>query len=371
MKRVFAAAFILAASVQMAVAIDLKVLTQASDEPQPYDLGFAYQASENCPTLALVIPVRPDVMENTDFKRGVGMFDTYKNLQQLAGACKAAAKLYNSQKGKVAKLLDEAAPQVISVPADGRRKINLSGRQRMLSQYMAKAVCFAALGIDKPAQTNEARLAHYLFAKTLTDLRKGSATQQMLPETEPGILTALEVVDILWKSYGASVATDDLPSVVLQNPAVLAKMNDAVALVQKKYGSSGDVAPPLAAALNYSGRQRMLTQKSSKEFCLVASKIDEAANRTNMKATVALFEKSMRGLKTGDASMGLEAAPTPEIAAQIDKVEQAWAGLKVIFDKVADGAVPTPDEVATIARRNVDVMYATNEIVDLYEKLTQ
>lgn len=259
----------------------------------------------------------------------------------------------------------------ITPKSDAKRKINLSGRQRMLSQYMAKAACFASLGVDETAQVNEMRLAHHLFDITLSDFRDGSKVQQIFPERDSTILTGLTVVERLWRSYGQAVENREIATIFKENMMVLTKMNEAVTLFQAKYGSKGDVAPEIAAALNISGRQRMLTQKSSKELCLIAAGKDEAANRASLKASVALFEASMLGLKDGNSAMGLQPAPHPDILAQIGRVNEAWTPMRVIFAKVADGAKPTMEEVTAVARQNVAVMQAANAIVELYEQRTK
>jgi len=261
----------------------------------------------------------------------------------------------------------QAQAPAITIEADGKRKINLSGRERMLSQYMAKAVCFATLGIDQKTQVDEMKLAHHMFERTLVDLRDGSTVQQMLPEEDKVINAALDEVERLWYPYGIAVKNLDLAAVTAQNMPILTKMNDAVTLFQKKYAAK-TVAPEIAAALNISGRQRMLTQKSSKEFCLIVSGQDVAANRTNLKATIALFQTSLTGLKDGNAEMGLKAAPNPGIVEQIGKVGAAWQPMAEIFARVADGAKPTPEEVLAISRQNVAVMETANAMTTLYEK---
>lgn len=263
-----------------------------------------------------------------------------------------------------------ATSEPLTTKADGKRKINLSGRQRMLSQYMAKAVCFANLKVDEKLQLDELQLAHHLFERTLVELRDGSLVQRMLPEESLAINTSLDEVELVWYPYGKAVKARDIAAVVGQNLTVLSKSNEAVTLFQKKYGSSGDVPPEIAAALNISGRQRMLTQKSSKEFCLVASGIDAPANRTALKASIELFEKSMAGLKDGDKELGLGAAPSKGIIDQIRKVTEAWTPMKAIFAMVAGGGEPTPDDVAAVAKQNVAVMEAANVIVDMYESLS-
>ncbi|MDZ4841979.1 MAG: type IV pili methyl-accepting chemotaxis transducer N-terminal domain-containing protein [Hyphomicrobium aestuarii] len=254
----------------------------------------------------------------------------------------------------------------ITVEADGKRKINLSGRQRMLSQYMAKAMCFARLGVDVKTQTDELFLAHHLFDSTLKDLRSGSTIQEMLPESDRNILEALDAVDQIWRGYSPAVVANNLEQVVAANLDVLKAANDAVNLFQKKYGAAG-VAPEIAAAINIAGRQRMLTQKSSKEFCLIASGREVEANRKNLVASVNLLDKSMNGLRSGDESMGLKPAPASELVDVMDYANKSWAPMRTIFLRVSGGATPTAEDITSVARLNVGVMKSMNNLVDLFE----
>ena len=352
-------------------AAGLRVLVQSSGQVEPYDLGFAFQAGELCPDTTLAQLVADDIQARDQFKRGVAMFDHYVATQSLDGACKAAERLYSSKTGKVAQLLDQSSGQTLTAQADGKRKINLADRQRMLSQYMAKSVCFASLGVDTATQTNESLLTAYLFGTTLNQLRKGSSVQEMLSETDPAILAALSTVQDLWKPYSKAVLSQDLGAVTAQNMEVFFKTNDAVQMFQTKYGSKGVIASPIIAALSVSGRLRMLTQKASKEFCFIASKQDVEENRINLRATMNLFEKSMRGLRSADIGMGLEAAPNGRILEALNRLNGEWAPLQAIFNRVLDGKTPKQADIEFVARQNVEVMTVANGLVDLYEQASK
>ena len=91
-----------------------------------------------------------------------------------------------------------------------------------------------------------------------------------------------------------------------------------------------DVAPAFAAdptaaeygvVLNLSGKQRMLTQKMSKEIVLIAMGHETGTNVQNLKATADLFDKTLKGLRNGDAGLQLVPTSNPRILRQLDKVE--------------------------------------------------
>ena len=270
-----------------------------------------------------------------------------------------------------------AAAGAVDEAVDGKRKINLSGRQRMLSQRMAKAVCFAAIGVDSEAHMAMARDAHGLFDTTLAALRNGSAEVGMNPESDPDVLRELSGVEDLWSSYGAAIATAvesgafDAPvmaEIAAQNVPTLVQMNAAVGAFERAYGG-GDIHPALALAINVSGRQRMLTQKASKEFCLIAYGQDAEANRGALGDTVKLFNASLEALRFGSDDLGLPEAPTEELAEQLAKVDSLWAPLSEILTRVANGADATPDEITLVASQNNTVLVEMNRAVGMYEGL--
>ncbi|MEL7012261.1 MAG: type IV pili methyl-accepting chemotaxis transducer N-terminal domain-containing protein [Pseudomonadota bacterium] len=267
-----------------------------------------------------------------------------------------------------------------NVPAaeDGKRKINLSGRQRMLSQRMAKAACFASIDVQTDTHLQQVSDAHALFDRTLHGLRDGDTEQGMNPEKAPRILEELAGVEELWITYGASVASAAnsaeaaqaaLPQIAELNLPVLRQMNKTVGEFERHYGGAGDIHPVLALALNISGRQRMLSQKASKEFCLILAGRDVASNREALAETVALFETSLNGLKDGNEEMGLPPAPTDEIYAQLQRVSDLWGPLKTIFDATVAGATPNAGDIEQVARDNNPLLKEMNEAVWMYDQL--
>lgn len=268
--------------------------------------------------------------------------------------------------------------EATTVASDGKTKINLAGRQRMLSQRMAKAACFAHLEIQPADHFKMLNDAHTLFAQTLEGLKKGDADQGMLPENNPEIVDDLAEVAQLWAGFQAvnediltrkTVSDDQLSEISKINLPVLRQMHKTVGTIEKVYGSSGEVHPALALALNVSGRQRMLSQKASKEFCLVVAGVDVETSRAALKDTVELFEASLSGLINGDAAKALAPAPTPEILAQLQLVQQMWEPLHTVFLKVVAGDDASADEIDVIATNNNALLVEMNKAVFMYNAL--
>ena len=193
--------------------------------------------------------------------------------------------------------------------------LNLSGKQRMLSQKMSKEVLLVALGVDLEKNISNLLATSSLFDKTLKGLRDGSNELHLPPTTSKRILRQLGKVDELWSSFypniqeiinSKSVTKNQVASIATNNLPLLKEMNKAVGLYEKDAKKGGlKSAPGLAATLNLSGKQRMLTQKMSKEFLLVAYGHEKEANQLNLLETYTLFERTLKGLLDGDQTLGL------------------------------------------------------------------
>jgi len=73
--------------------------------------------------------------------------------------------------------------------------------------------------------------------------------------------------------------------------------------------------------INLAGRQRMLTQKMTKEALFVAHGLSVSKN---LDETQQLFDTTLTGLINGDAALGLPAARSTQIRTQLDLVSNLW-----------------------------------------------
>lgn len=146
-------------------------------------------------------------------------------------------------------------------------------------------------------------------------------------------------------------------------------MHALVNLSEETYVSESGKHPSLSKAINLAGAQRMLSQKSSKEFCFVLAGLESAAYKASLKQTIARFDLVLKGLINGNKVLGIGAAPTAEIKNQLNKVSGIWADLKPIFDKVVNNQQPTAAEKIKLAKENNTLLVEMNKAVQLYVKL--
>ena len=164
------------------------------------------------------------------------------------------------------------------------------------------------------------------------------------------------------KVIGGDTSAATLKAIADQNLPLLKEMNKAVQMYAKASGSSLDKG--MATTINLAGKQRMLTQKMTKELLLIANGIDVDSNKANLAKTAALFDKTLTGLVKGDADLGLPATTDPNILAQLSKVRALWEEYKPVLDSVDVSEAG----LKTAAAKNLPLLKNMNAAVKMYEK---
>ena len=183
-----------------------------------------------------------------------------------------------------------------------------------------------------------------------------------------GLEGAIVVQEILSNN---AVNAEQAAVVAKENLPLLKEMNKTVGLYENDAAGGGlKSAPGLAATINLSGKQRMLTQKMSKEFLLVAYGHQREDNKLSLLETYSLFERTLKGLRDGDDTLGLPGTKPQAIRDQLAVVNGLWAKFKPIVEYGADfktGDIAM-DKVQELAKTNLPLLAEMNKAVGMYEK---
>lgn len=259
---------------------------------------------------------------------------------------------------------------------EAARRVNISGRQRMLSQRISKAACFLHIGAQTVGKENQLAEAIVQFETSLQALQRGNVVLALGPEQSVDIRDALLVVADDWAAFSeylqpalstGVVARATLAELDSSGLALLADMNRAVNKTASYYGDSlPDMPLILSLTIDLAGRQRMLTQKAAKEFCLIEAGVEVAQNRERLAETSQIFSLTLGALQSGMASMVM-AAPNDEIRAQLLAVADAWTAPKAALEAAARGEAPTETQRADVVDGLERVLALMNEAVGMYE----
>lgn len=264
-------------------------------------------------------------------------------------------------------------------PASQAWRVGTMGRQRMLSQRFVKSVCLAHVAKSDETQGHLQQVQDVMtsYVSGLALLRDGDPGKGRAQETNTRILNNISAVSAEWnllKRIAADfvnthrMSPQDMADLDAQSLVVLKKANFATQEMSQLYGAS-TLQVRMAETVNIAGRQRMLTQKMTKELCLAAKRQQMAINLHRFEGSVSLFDATLATLLDGNFDQRLPKAPTPEIRDRLLALDAHWASNRALAaDIIAQGDV-TNAQLTQFAVRADEILVLAHAIVQLYEAL--
>ncbi len=274
-------------------------------------------------------------LSGKDIKQAVQALDTI--LVEMNSAVGLYTKSLNrsSQKDAFAKLLNG----FMKKDNLSKKRINLSGKQRMLTQKMTKLAVMLSLNLEVKDSSAKILESAKLYDKTLNGFKHGDKELGCVPVKNRAVLEQVAVVDKLWQEFYANVklvAKGDkgkaLNFIVENNEKLLSESNRLVSLFEKSNKNINYLEKSMLNLINIAGRERMLTQKMTKEKLLLVN-VHGKGYEQKLKETVQLFDKSLLALINGDDTQNITKPTSKEIKEQLQKVADIWGKLKPLYEE--------------------------------------
>jgi hypothetical protein len=220
--------------------------------------------------------------------------------------------------------------------------INLSGKQRMLSQKMTKEAFLIRLNIDKIENIDKLKSSSQLFDKTLKGLIEGDKSLEIIATDDIDIKGQLEKVKILWTLFHKEIeaiisgkAKDDSYDILEKNNITLLQEIDKVVELYASEENSCKLL--LATDINLAGKQRMLTQKMAKDLLFIKSGIRKDEYIRDFKKSQRLFIEILNGLFNGNKMLNLSGTKLPNITKQLEVIKRIWEKHQPVLSKAIKG----------------------------------
>jgi len=271
--------------------------------------------------------------------RGKEVQQAVKALDNILIEMNSAVSLYtkslnrSSQKDAFSSLLNG----FMKKDTNRKKRINLSGKQRMLTQKMSKLAVMLSLNLKVKESSSKILEAAKLYDKTLGGFKHGDADLGCTPIKDKAVVAQLLVVDTLWQKFYSNVKLvakgdkgEALAFIIENNEKLLLESNKLVSIFEKLNKNINYLEKSMLELINIAGRQRMLTQKMTKEKLLLV-KLPKKEYKQKLHESVQLFDTSLSLLINGDSAKNITKPTSKAIKGQLQKVADIWKKLKPLY----------------------------------------
>lgn len=255
-------------------------------------------------------------------------------------------------------------------------RVNIAGRQRMLSQRMVKAACLMGMDINTTSAFDQLTQSYDLFVGSSRALRDGDAALGLSPETYTPVLEVQKQIDRPWSIYrlvienginNAEISTAELAALDDAALDLLQELNHAVFVTAQAHAAAAPkVSLGLAVTVDVAGRQRMLSQRAVKEACLMQLSATPDEHAAQLRETIDLFDRSLSALREGHATAGIIAPPSPEVARKLAEVAELWRPIRTTLTDAARTGTLSSQDLGRLAIDAEPLLRTMNEAVGLY-----
>ena len=225
--------------------------------------------------------------------------------------------------------------------------LNLAGKQRMLSQRIAKDYFYIGKGINVSKATKQLKSSLQAFNKA-----------------QRALATSIKDDEIQNMIMFVDMSSDDFSSIVMEpysldNGALILDLSESmlegsqyvVDALKKDYKQSG------SSIIDIAGRQRMLSQRIAKYYISYQAGIKDKNSITQMKEAVKLFNDSHKELMANKTN-------STQINKSLKKVDRLWKIVYKFYLNIEKGGLPI-----IVYNTTDDIMKKMNSITQMYVKL--
>lgn len=250
----------------------------------------------------------------------------------------------------------------------------IAGKERALTQKMTKEALLIALNIDVYKNRAYLKQSAKMYERILKAFVKGDKELKIVPAKNPKIINYIKEVMKDWRKfhkhlkpfYNANkISAKDLRYIINNNEELLRVSNRLFLMVKNEDNFDNKLTDSMINAIDFAGRESMLSQKIVKEKLLILNGINVEANKGKLRGSFILFDRALRGLLDGNEKRGLSPVAVSHIRKELLAVKTIWMNMiPVIFKEDVNR-----EDLSRLVSLNIPLMKKSNKVVRMYEDL--
>ncbi|MGJ8589021.1 MAG: type IV pili methyl-accepting chemotaxis transducer N-terminal domain-containing protein [Yoonia sp.] len=264
--------------------------------------------------------------------------------------------------------------------ADTNRRIDLSGKLRMLSQRVVSDACFVQTGVATNDSIPTLRATISEVSAIAHALEYGDTSLGIFgAEEHRKTLGVIAQFNELWAPMqinALSIAQGDgtaenVLTLNAQSAELLQVAHMLVSKVAAQYFNPTETRLADAMLVDIAERQQFLAQEISKNACLVSSSIATESMTDALWSARMAFNSSMGALSSGMPSLGIQAPPTSKIDASLTAVRSAWLVLRQPIDAQLSGDTLDQSQLEAVFYGANDMTSQMSGVIGLYAEASR
>ncbi|WP_317924032.1 type IV pili methyl-accepting chemotaxis transducer N-terminal domain-containing protein [Cupriavidus sp. TA19] len=230
--------------------------------------------------------------------------------------------------------------------------INKAGRQRMLSQRMAKAYCQVGLGIEVERSKRILEESVALFDRQLADLKSFAPTSEIRETYD-----SLGQTWIVYKQLltGSEPNPENAKKIATASEDVLKLAQQGTVQLEKHSGTAA------GKLINVAGRQRMLSQRIAKASMFRAWGITSPQMARELDSATREFAAAQELLTVARQN-------TPAIRSELQLAGSQWLFFEEALNQTGVSRAEQLRNIATTSERILQVM---DDVTGMYEAMAR
>lgn len=274
----------------------------------------------------------------------------------------------------------QSSTDLAAQKTNGPERIDYAGKLKMLTQRIPASACNAAAGIGGWEAKGYLLASIGEFDRIMNALENGDVFISIkTPENDRTVLRRIGQMNDVWhpvrddvlpiaEQSGQSATVEQVATTTQAAPELLEITQALVGDLIGEYADPSRLLATDAVGLDIMGRQRMMPQIISKSTCMIAEGLNTEAARTELDASIALFELSLEALSNGMPEVGVRPPPTEAIRDGLLDVTARWMTVRPTIEVLmATGTLSSDDREFVYSEMN-HLTAMMNEVSRIYAK---